>query len=705
MLDAPAYLLGMTALLASICALGFGAARVRSRLLAGWSGIPARLADAVIALALLIWIAELVGTVGMLERAPLVAACVAVGLGLRLAVRPPPPGDGQPPPGPAHGSWGRSVATAIAAILIVHWSIGTIAALGTGMTSYDSAWYHMPFAAHFAQTGSSVGFAYVSPRYLAWFYPQNSELLHGVGMVFFHRDLLSPMLNLLWMGGCLVAAWCIGRPYGKGTWTVAAVAVLLDAGVMADQAGEARNDTLGLFFLLAAVAMLVNGAAADKERRPGLGPLAIAGLCAGLAAGTKLSFLAPAAAVLIGVPAIAAAGNRRRASLSFGVPLLAGCAFWYVRNTVVAGNPLPWFRALGPLRLDGPEQGLGGKSQFSVLHYVGDGRVWRDWFEPSLGHRLGELWPLLLLAAVIAIVVCLARAQSHLKLVAFAAAAGVVAYLLDGTSAEGPPGMPEGFASSLRHLLPALCMALVLLPLTPGMRSRRAGAGLGVLLAVFLIAGDRSGEPWRPVYVLVAVVAAAVAVCMPLLRRTDMRRNVARISPAAAAAAAVGLLLVGGWFLQRSYLSHRYDGEDFRSAGLNAAFEWANDQREQRIATTLPIQYPLIGPDLSNRVTFVGRQHDDAGFTLIRGCRPLRAALAAGDYRFVVTAGGLGPREPGKSHCLAKDPRARPVVREYQIVVFRLERRRAAGVRDRSPELGPSEARRHRVERQRSSRS
>lgn len=705
MLDAPAYLLGMTALLASVCALGLGAARVRSRLLAGWSGIPARLADAVIALALLIWIAELVGTVGMLDRAPLVAACVAVGLGLRLGVRPPPPGDGQPPPEPDHGSWGRSMATAIAAILIVQWSIGTIAALGTGMTSYDSAWYHMPFAAHFAQTGSSVGFAYVSPRYLSWFYPQNSELLHGVGMVFLHRDLLSPLLNLLWMGGCLVAAWCIGRPYGKGAWTVAAVAVLLAAGVMADQAGQARNDTLGLFFLLAAVAMLVNGAAADNERRPGLGPLAIAGVCAGLAAGTKLSFLAPAAALLIGVPAIAAAGNRRRATLAFGAPLLAGCAFWYVRNTVVAGNPLPWFRALGPLRLDGPEQGLGGRPQFSVLHYVGDGRVWRDWFEPSLGHRLGELWPLLLLAAVIAIVVCLARAESHLKLVAFAAAAGVVAYLLDGTSAEGAPGMPDGFASSLRHLLPALFLAAVLLPLTPGMSSRRARAGLGLLLAVLLIAGDRSGEHWRPVYVLVAVVAAAVAVCMPLLSRTDMRRLVARISPAAAAAGAVGLLLVGGWFLQRSYLSHRYNGEGFRSAGLNAAFEWANDQREQRIATTLPIQYPLVGPDLSNRVTFVGRRHDDAGFTLIRGCRSWRAALAAGDYRFVVTAGGPEPWERGKSHCLANDPRARPVVRENQIVVFRLERRRGAGVRHRSPERGRSEARRRRVERQRRSRS
>ena len=711
MLDAPAYLFGAAALLVSICALGLGAARVRSRLLAGWSGLPARLADAVITLSLLIWIAELVGTVGLLERVPLAAACVAVGVGLRVAVRPPR-NAGQPLPAPEQGSWARPVAIAIAAILIVHWSIGTVAALNVGITSYDSTWYHMPFAAHFAQTGSSVGFAYVSPRYLAWFYPQNSELLHGVGMVFTHRDFLSPMLNLLWLVGCLVAAWCIGRPYGKGAWTVAAVAVLLDAGVMADQAGEARNDTLGLFFLLAAAAMLVNGAAADKERRPGLGALAIAGVAVGLAAGTKLSFVAPAAALLVGVPVLYAAGQRLRASLAFGGPMLAGCAFWYVRNVAVAGNPLPWFKAVGPLRLDGPEQGLGGRPQFSVVHYIGDGKVWSDWFEPALSHRLGELWPLVLLAAAGAIVLCLVKAKPHLKLIAFAAAAGVIAYLLDGTSAEGQPGTPDGFASSLRHLTPALILALVLVPLAPVAESRRGRIGLGALLAALLIASDRSGKHWHSPYLVLADVAVIAALCIPLLRSADLprlgpqlSRLRSRIRPLAASAAAIGLLLLGGWFLQRSYLSHRYDGSGFRSAGLDAAFKWASSVHAQRIATTVPIQYPLVGSDLSNRVNFVGRRRSDAGFTEISGCRRWRAALAAGGYGYVLTAGGFEPWESGKSHCLAGDPRARPVIRVKQIVVFRLERPRAAGVRDRPPELGRSEPLHRHAQRQRNSQS
>ena len=55
----------------------------------------------------------------------------------------------------------------------------------------------------------------------------------------FDRDLLSPFLNLGWFSGCLLAAWCIGRPYGVAPLSLAGVAVALDTGALADQAGEA----------------------------------------------------------------------------------------------------------------------------------------------------------------------------------------------------------------------------------------------------------------------------------------------------------------------------------------------------------------------------------------------------------------------------------------------------------------------------------
>jgi hypothetical protein len=636
MLNAPDYLLSVVALGLVLGPLALGAVRVRKLLLSGWSGLPAHVGDVVLTLGLLVLTAELIGTVGYLQRWWLVAASLVVGVGLRFLVPEAEQDAGRPPPAPPGGVWGTRVAALIAAVLVAHWSIGMVAAYGTGMTGYDSAWYHMPFAAHFAQSGSTLDFVFVSPRYLSWFYPQNSELLHGVGMLLTGRDMLSPALNLLWMIGCLGAAWCIGRPYGLGSWTVAAAAIVLDSGLMADQAGEARNDTLALFFLLAAVAFIVNGAAAGGRSRLPSGPLALAGLAAGLAAGTKLTFLAPVAVLAIALPFLAASGRRRVHLAASAAPILAGCGFWYLRNLFAAGNPLPWLKAIGPLQFEGPDQGLGGRHQSTLLHYVGDGRVWNDWFEPGLGHRLGELWPIVLGVVVLTVMVALIRAPWTLKVIAVAAVAGAFAYLVDGTSAEGPLGSPVGFASSLRHLLPAICLGLVLMPLLPRLSSLRGRTGSAVVLAVLLAGADRSANPWPPGYLAVAVLLGAAALAVVVAQRLPLRARLAQPAYAAEAATALVAVLVGGWFVQRSYLSERYAGEDFRSPGLNAAFAWASRQHDQRIATTLSILYPLYGTDLSNRVQHLGLQRPDGGFTKATSCSHWLAAVNRGRFDYLV---------------------------------------------------------------------
>jgi hypothetical protein len=674
MLDAADYLLGVAALAIALGSLFLGGSRLRQRLLNGWSGLPAHLADAVLSLALLILIAELLGAVALLERWPLVAACLVIGVGLRLAVRRPRHGGGQPPPAPPSGVWGLGVAALIAAVVVAHWSIGAVGVFRAGMTGYDSVWYHMPFAANFAQTGSTVDFAFVAPRYLSWFYPQNSELLHGVGMVLTQRDVLSPALNLLWLVGCLGAAWCIGRPYGMGPWTVAAAAVVLDAGVMADQAGEARNDTFALFLLLAAVAFLVNGAAAGRGHGPALGALAVAGTAAGLAAGTKLSFLVPAAVLAIGAPFLASTGRRRAAALWFGAPMLAGCAFWYLRNVAVAGSPFPWFKSVGPLQLPGPEQGLGGRPQFSVLHYLGDGRVLSDWFEPALSNRLGELWPLLLAAAVGAAVLCLLRASPVLKLVALAALAWIPIYLVDGTSAEGPAGTPVGFASSLRHLLPSLALALVLVPLVADRWSRRGRTAVALLTAAMLVAADMSGQPWPRNYVLLAAALGVIGLSAVAVWESDLRQAFPRPAVAAVCAAAIGTLVVGGWFLQRSYLRDRYRGDDFRSQGLNAASAWASDLHDQRIGTSLVLLYPLYGTDLSNRVQYLGMRVPDDGFIRPRSCAEWLHVVNRGSFDYLVLGDGGGVVDRDSGDQPGRNT-ARLVLERNLIEVFRLSGR------------------------------
>ena len=87
--------------------------------------------------------------------------------------------------------------------------------LSTGMTGFDSTWYHGPFAAGFFQSGDTWSLHFIAPQFLAWFYPANSEVLHAVGMLAFDRDLLSPLLNLGWFVG---AWWRVGASGGRTGW-------------------------------------------------------------------------------------------------------------------------------------------------------------------------------------------------------------------------------------------------------------------------------------------------------------------------------------------------------------------------------------------------------------------------------------------------------------------------------------------------------
>ena len=195
-----------------------------------------------------------------------------------------------------------------------------------------------------------------------WFYPQNSELLHSAGILFLGTDFLSPLMNIGWMALCLLAAWSFGRPYAAGALALLGAALILDAEMLLlYQPGDAKNDTAGLFFLLAAAAILVNGEAQARAATgaaralhsggPPLQPifprgaLIVAGLAAGLALGTKLNLLAPFGLLTLGVIAVARGGDRiRTAAIWVGCSLITG-GFWFARNLVESGNPCP-----GPTR-------------------------------------------------------------------------------------------------------------------------------------------------------------------------------------------------------------------------------------------------------------------------------------------------------------------------------------------------------------------
>jgi hypothetical protein len=679
LLSAPDYLTGAAELAVAIVALALGAVRLRTRLLPGWSGPPAWLADTVLILGLLIWIGELLGSFGALGEAAYFAACVAVGVGLRVLVPAPSPrlaGDEPAPASPDSSGWARVAAAVAVGLLVAHWSIGTRLHLDEGMTGFDTTWYHGPLAVLFATSGSTLDLHFIAPDFLAWFYPLNSELLHSVGILAFGRDIASPLLNLGWLGGCLLAAWCIGRPYGAGPWSLVAVAVLLDSGVLADQAGEARNDIVGVFFVLAAAAVLVNAASAGGRRLP-TGALIVAGLAAGLAAGTKLNFLPFAGALLVGCVALAPPGTRRRAAAAFGFPLLAGGGYWYLRNLVQAGNPLPWAKSIGPISLPAPEQELGGREQHSIADYLTDGSVWSDWFLPGFHDALGFLWPAVLALALVPLLIGVGRrAGGSIRVLALAGLLGALAWVLEPSSAAGPEGAPRAFVSNLRHLAPALALGLALLPALPGFAvTRRRGLLLAGLLALLFIT-DASGEPWRSGYLWGAVALGALAGAAVMTASSGILRRLPRGAPALGAVALFAIAVGAGYAVQRDYLRDRYAHPDFSAPGLDAAFAWGRDVRDARIATISTRQYPLFGTDLSNHVQYLGEHRAHGGFVDIAGCRAWREALNAANYDYVVATRDRieagEPAFPPQVRWTGGDPAAVPVLAVRPTVVFRL---------------------------------
>src|SRR4051794_4326534 len=270
------YVIGVVELAAAVAALAFGARRVRALVLPGWSGAPARLAEIVLGVAALIWVSEALGTFGGFEEGAILAAMIVVGVGAGLVARAI--ADGRPvqvaasPPAPE--SWGvaKLVAVGACAALAAGWMVPTLGTLAAGMDRTDSLWYHMPLAAQFVQTGYLGHIYFFDPIFLASFYPANSEVVHAVPILFFNRDIVSPVVNLGWLAVALLAAWCIGRPYGLGPQSLVGASIALGSQSLVEfQAGEALNDITGVAFTLCAEALLVNGYASGRAagvRRP-----------------------------------------------------------------------------------------------------------------------------------------------------------------------------------------------------------------------------------------------------------------------------------------------------------------------------------------------------------------------------------------------------------------------------------------------------
>ena len=654
------YLIGSVYVVITAGALAVTGLECRRMLMPSWSGAVARLAESIVALSALVIVMELLGLFGLLTRAALLLAVIAVGLTSRVAARRPVSRGGSvaAPPRPVGPSWGMPLALLVATVAIAHWAGGVHDSLAHGIYRQDSDWYHLPFAAWFFQTGNTWAIHFTDPMALtAWFYPMNSELLHTAGMLAFGTDFPSPFVNVAWMALALLAAWCAGRPFGLGATTVVAAAVVLDSNMMQVQAGNAPSDVAGVFFLLAAAALLLNADAAARagDRAVGPGPLLVAALAAGLAVGTKITMLAPVAVLAAGMVLLGGRAHRARSVAISAGGLLAVGGYWYARNLFHAGNPLPWISA-GPLA--GPDQlALYPRPPHSVADYATNVNVWTHEFGPDLGRMLSALWPLVLGGAAVGLVLALLRGPPIRRLLGAAGLAAAFTYVLIPVSASGSLAHPGGFESNLRYLAPAIALGLVLLALEAGRRRvlRRALPwGVG---ALFVFAAVTS-PTWSADQTLTAVVLALALVALPAFAVLMGRAGKPAGPIAGIAAVGVVLIVLAGYPAQRQYLRDRYlpslatpaDNPGFRATPQWRRIQgWALGVRSARIGVVGPPaafgQYVFYGQNLSNRVDYVGEPTSHAGYHPIDSCIAWRHAINRGAYEYVVVtpASAIGP--------------------------------------------------------------
>jgi hypothetical protein len=681
------YALGAAALLVVVGGVGAAAVAIRRRWLADWTGAPARLAEAVTALALLIGILELLGTVGLFELGPIVVACALAGVaGLRSLAETQVARH-------RHADRGVALLTGVAilagATVIAEWGGLTIQSYDVGIRGFDSLWYHLPWAASFAQTGNVTSLRFTDVEYLTPFYPATAEMLHGLGIVLLGRDTLSPGINLVWLSVTLLAAYCIGRPRGVGAATAIGAALAMGT-TMVDysQAGSAANDVVAVFFLLAAVALLVT-----EPERPAARVLAA--IAAGLAVGTKLTVLAPVLALTVGVVAIAPRGRRLATTWLWLGPLFIAGGFWYLRNLIAIGNPLPWTSAGGVLPTPAPP--LQQRTGFSVAHYLTSTHLWSRFFQPALAAGLGRWWYLTLAIAIGGPLLCLlperlgsnyrhaeVSSQAVVRMLGFVALLSLAAYLITPETAAGPNGDPLGFAFNLRYLAPALALALSVAPLAPALASPRARTAVVGALAVILAGTVAQPALWPNSHAPGATVLGVAALAAVALLALGSR---ARRSLAIALAGA--LVLAGaaaGYRLQGHYLRGRYAYQPNVSylAKVWALFRTVHDARVGVVGTFGGFfSYPLYGLDVSNRVTYLAQRGPHGSFTPIATCARWRSQVNTDHLKYIITTPARDPWNPNvlspspETRWTATDPAATPVFSEralgQPIVVFRLD--------------------------------
>lgn len=302
-------------------------------------------------------------------------------------------------------------------LVVVSALLAPVVALALGPTvSWDASTYHLTLPRLYLEHG---GFRPVELNvYSHW--PLGVELLFAFALAV--RGVVTAKLVHLGFG--LLLSWLLVvacrsfLPAGRQLWAAGLAAlVFLANGVVLFELRVAYVDLAHAFYFTAALIFLLRWLdAADQEQGEPTGDrglLLLAGLAAGLAAGTKLNGIA--GVVLLSLVALPTLRRHRRRWIRFAgyfvLPAVALWLPWPVRSAMGTGNPVyPLLHGL----FGGPDWGPELAAQLaSWQRSIGMGRTaldylllpWRVLVEGGRGYErfdgmLSPLWFLLLPAAL-----------------------------------------------------------------------------------------------------------------------------------------------------------------------------------------------------------------------------------------------------------------------------------------------------------------
>jgi hypothetical protein len=664
------YAFGIVLLLAALVPIAAAAAHIRRRLLPDWAGSPAVLVTSILSLAMVLLVSQLLGAVGLFRWWAVLPACTATGVITTLVLCAH-----RAPTGSVHSaprvepfqfeSMTRAIAFVVVAIVLALW-VSQTARTSRGIVDLDSINYHMPFAARFVQTGHTTYLHYTTPGNETPFDPANSELLVAFSILPFHRDVLAPFINLGWMVLALLGAFCIGRARSVGATSLAAVSVLLSAPLMLNhEVASGSNDIAAVALVLAVAAILI-------ESRGRIAAIVVAGVAAGVGISTKLTLVAPIVVLTVTIMIVAPTRQRARTLGAWLSPMIVTGSYWYLRNVVRIGNPIPSLHVgIGSLHLPAPRISAIDLYGQKVSDYFWKSSIWNDFFLPGLRGAFGGSWWLMFALVVVGTLVALLAGDRITRAFAVVVVVSIVAYIYTPTSASGVLNAPWLFQVNLRYIFPPLGLALALTPVALASYHRGITQPVVAVAAAVALAGQR--DAWAMVVLFAGVLLAVTAAWLLPARRPRLKHG----TIAVAGAVVVIVAVVGGFFVQRRYLDRRYvnalsPGLTFLNApALNSIFAWARGVTDARIAVFgSDYQYPLVGLDLSNYVQYIGRRTPHGGFERATTCRGWREAINAGDFDYVVVFGHprKSPREEGWTY----GSNVRPALIRPGATVFRI---------------------------------